>query len=49
MEEKCWEQFWKTGIVEDYLTYRNNCEREESRESDYGDGDGVGGITYRGI
>jgi len=23
MEEMCWEQFWETGKIEDYLDYRN--------------------------
>ena len=27
--EKSWENFWTTGKVEDYLTYRNAKESEE--------------------
>ena len=47
MEEVCWKQFWETGKVEDYLNYKDNSEREETRESDYSDGNGAAGITYR--
>ena len=28
--EKSWENFWTTGKVEDYLTYRNRVEESES-------------------
>ena len=27
--EKSWENFWTTGRVEDYLTYRNRVTEEE--------------------
>ena len=27
--EKSWENFWTTGKVEDYLTYRNRAAEEE--------------------
>ena len=40
MEEKCWKQFWETGKVIDYLAYKDNLEREETRESDYSDRNG---------
>ena len=47
MEERCWQQFWETGKVEDYLAYRECSEREAMRESDYSDRDGAVRITYR--
>ena len=34
--EKSWENFWTTGKVEDYLTYRNRAalsEKEDGRDS----------------
>ena len=34
--EKSWENFWTTGKVEDYLTYRNRAtmkETEDAREN----------------
>lgn len=46
MEEICWKQFWETGKIIDYLFYKDNAEREETRESDYSDGDSDCGITY---
>ena len=45
MEERCWEQFLETGKIEDYLAYKDSSEREETRESDYSDGNGDFGIT----
>ena len=47
MEEECWKQFMKTGNIVDYLIYKENFEREETRESDYSDGNGTASITYR--
>jgi hypothetical protein len=47
MEEKCWKQFLETGNILDYLAYKDNLEREETRESDYSDGNGAASITYR--
>lgn len=37
--EKSWENFWTTGKVEDYLTYRNRVttsegEKEQERSTD---------------
>ena len=43
--EKSWENFWTTGKVEDYLTYRNCVtEEEEEQETDgtVGNRDGNG-------
>ncbi len=37
--EKSWENFWTTGKVEDYLTYRNRVttsESEKKQERDSG-------------
>ena len=37
--EKSWENFWTTGKVEDYLTYRNcleGCEQSENRHGTTG-------------
>lgn len=47
MEEKCWEQFWKTGKIVDYLKFKDCSEREETRESDYSDRNGDISVTYR--
>ena len=47
MEEVCWKQFLETGKITDYLAYRDSSEREETRESDYSDGNGTASITYR--
>ena len=47
MEERGWKQFWETGKVIDYLKYKDSFEREETRESDYSDGNGDSDITYR--
>ena len=47
MEEEYWKQFMKTGNVVDYLVYKDNFEREETRESDYSDRDGNFSVTYR--
>ncbi len=30
--EKSWENFWTTGKVEDYLTYRNRVTEDEKRD-----------------
>ena len=30
--EKSWENFWTTGKVEDYLTYRNRVTEEEGKD-----------------
>ena len=30
--EKSWENFWTTGRVEDYLTYRNRVTEEEEEK-----------------
>lgn len=46
--EKSWENFWTTGKVEDYLTYRNRVDEKDKKEEDtkvhgtIGDRDGNG-------
>ena len=41
--EKSWENFWTTGKVEDYLSYRNvKAEKEERLHGTVGDCDGNG-------
>ena len=46
--EKSWENFWTTGKVEDYLTYRNRVDEEDKKEEEnkahgtVGDSDGNG-------
>ena len=46
--EKSWENFWTTGKVEDYLTYRNRVDKEDKKEEESkvhgtaGDRDGNG-------
>ena len=30
--EKSWENFWTTGKVEDYLTYRNRVAEDERKD-----------------
>ncbi|MBQ2900229.1 MAG: hypothetical protein IJE49_00075 [Agathobacter sp.] len=46
--EKSWENFWTTGKVEDYLTYRNCVDEEDKKEEEnkvhgtVGDSDGNG-------
>ena len=30
--EKSWENFWTTGKVEDYLTYRNRVAEDEGKD-----------------
>ena len=47
MEERCWEQFWETGKIMDYLKFKDSSGREEIRESDYSDRNGDSNITYR--
>ena len=32
--EKSWENFWTTGKVEDYLTYRNRVTSESEKEQE---------------
>ena len=32
--EKSWENFWTTGKVEDYLTYRNRVDKEDKKEEE---------------
>lgn len=32
--EKSWENFWTTGKVEDYLTYRNRVDEEDKKEEE---------------
>ncbi len=32
--EKSWENFWTTGKVEDYLTYRNRVDEEDKEEKE---------------
>lgn len=32
--EKSWENFWTTGKVEDYLTYRNRITDEDDKKSE---------------
>ncbi|MBP3451494.1 MAG: hypothetical protein J6J73_01745 [Agathobacter sp.] len=32
--EKSWENFWTTGKVEDYLTYRNRVTTSESEKQE---------------
>jgi len=46
--EKSWENFWTTGKVEDYLTYRNRAtEEEKEKETDGTVGDSNGnGFKY---
>ena len=39
--EKSWENFWTTGKVEDYLSYRN-VEKEDRVHGTVGDSDGNG-------
>ena len=37
--EKSWENFWTTGKVEDYLSYRNSvAEKEEKSQTSVGEG-----------
>ena len=58
MEEEYWKQFWVTGKISDYMTYRGFSEKnifvesydsggEKISESDYSDRNGDIGITYR--
>ena len=32
--EKSWENFWTTGKVEDYLTYRNRVDEEDKKKEE---------------
>lgn len=32
--EKSWENFWTTGKVEDYLTYRNRVDEDVHKQQD---------------
>ena len=34
--EKSWENFWTTGKVEDYLTYRNGLEPSDKEPAEDG-------------
>lgn len=46
--EKSWENFWTTGKVEDYLSYRN-VEKEERVHGTAGSCDGHGSFDYANI
>ena len=42
-DEKTWNDFWMTGKVTDYLSYRNSVkEGQENGTTTRGDGDGAG-------
>ncbi len=43
--EKSWENFWTTGKVEDYLTYRN-AEKEERVDGTVSSCDGNGAFHH---
>ena len=53
--EKSWENFWTTGEVEDYLTYRNRVDEEDKKEEEnkvhgtVGDCDGNGAKCHADI
>ncbi len=50
--EKSWEDFWTTGKVEDYLTYRNSMgEKEDKNTQQQGlrEGTKETGQTWKGF
>lgn len=52
-EQNYWQQFWDTGRVEDYLSYKNSQKDEEKESADagtfHGYGDDIKSGTFRGI
>lgn len=46
--EKTWENFWATGKVEDYLTYRN-VEKEEHTDGTVSDSNGYGTFCHANL
>ena len=46
--EKSWENFWTTGKVEDYLTYRNRVDEEDKKKEEDRVNGTVGGRDRNG-